>query len=160
MSILTYVMMSVNACKIHHHSQTHSFLLIEIELSSRYSHPPNSPSLHSSSPQEVTQKCYSPATLLSPHIYFWRSQTLSTLACYCCHHQLLWRCWTWYPYTLPRLHCPRTFDLLNPTGDVSQVYGYVQEQTTTTWAMVVDASESTSAKTWSCHHASPFNVLM
>ena len=109
MSILACVMIPVNACKIYHHSQTRSFPHIEIELSSRYAHPPNSPSLHSSSPQEAMQKCYSAATALSPHTYSRRSRTPSTLTCRCCPHQLLWRCWTWYPYSLLRLHRPRTF---------------------------------------------------
>ena len=40
----------------------------------------------------------------------------------------------------------RLLRLLNPTGDGSQVHGYVQEQAITTLAMVADASESTFAK--------------
>ena len=114
MSILMCVMIPVNVCKIHHHSQICSFSHIKIELSLRYTHPLNSLSLHSSSPQEAMQKCYSATTALSPYTYSWISWTLSTLTCHCCPHQLLWRYWTWYPYFLPQLHHPKTFVSFQP----------------------------------------------
>jgi len=51
---------------------------------------------------------------------------------------------TLVPYLDPIVQ--RLLRLLNPTGDGSQVNGYVQEQVITTLAMVADASESTFAK--------------